>query len=85
MPVDIESATYFTVGEVANMVGRNRTTLWRWRQQHRIPLGRKYCDNQVLYSAEEVALVFSYAHRLKPVDAKARLCDQLSLFSSSPR
>ena len=85
MPVDLQGTTYYTASEVAQLVGRNRSTLWRWRCDGKVPPGRLYCDQQVLYNEEEVALIYSHAHRMHPADVAPRLRHQLSLFSAPPR
>ena len=85
MPLEIQNTTYYTLSEVAQLVGRNRTTLWRWRQAGKVPGGLRYCDQQIVYTVEEALDIYAYAHRLHPAEAAPRLQHQLSLFSASPR
>lgn len=75
----IEGVEYFTAAYVARTVGVTRQTLWRWRQEAKVPLGRRYRDRQILYTRSELASVAEYAHRLEPLDNASP--DQLRLFA----
>ena len=85
MPLNLNGSEYFDLGEVADFVGRHRSTLWRWRQRGVIPGGLRYCDQQLLYTPSEVEAIYAYAHRLEPDEARRRLRTQLDLFSEPPR
>ena len=65
--VRIAGATYLSVSQVAKEIGVSRTTLWRWRHEGKIPLGRRYRNGLILFSAAEVGLVREYADRLEPI------------------
>lgn len=78
MPFVLEGATYYTAADVARDVGVSRQTLWRWRQDGKIPLGRRYRDRQVVFTPEELRAVREFAHRLEPIDGPSP--DQLKLF-----
>lgn len=69
--VEIAGTTYLPVTEVAKHVGVSRTTLWRWRHNGKIPLGRRYRNGLILFSPAEVELVRNYADRLEPISAEA--------------
>jgi predicted DNA-binding transcriptional regulator AlpA len=71
--VNIAGAPYLPATEVARRVGISRTTMWRWRQEGKIPLGRRYRGGLVLFSPAEVESVRSYADRLEPISAEALL------------
>lgn len=66
--VRIAGATYLSASQVAKQVGISRTTLWRWRHEGKIPLGRRYRNGLILFSAAEVRLVREYADRLEPLE-----------------
>ena len=68
--VKVADTTYLPATEVAKHVGISRTTMWRWRQEGKIPLGRRYRNGLILFSPAEVELVRTYADRLEPVSAK---------------
>ena len=80
MPLEVEGVTYFTSAEVARVVGVSRQTLWRWRQEGKIPAGRRYRDRQVLFTQTELDLIRHYAHRIEPLSNGASLDGQLGLF-----
>jgi hypothetical protein len=83
MPVTVKGEEYFSIGEVADLVDRHRSTLWRWKQQGKIPEGLRYCDQMLLFTRAEVEDIYAYAHRLLPDDARAAFKHQLSLFTQS--
>ena len=65
--VSIAGTTYLPASEVARHVGISRTTMWRWRQEGKVPLGRRYRNGLILFSPAEIELVRNYAERLEPV------------------
>lgn len=68
--VSIAGTTYLPATEVAKHVGISRTTLWRWRREGKIPLGRRYRNGLILFSPAEVQMVRNYADKLEPISAK---------------
>lgn len=68
MPVLVNGREFFTATEVAEDVGVVRQTLWRWRQQGKVPQGYRYRDRQILYSMDELEEIRSFAHKLEPLD-----------------
>ena len=78
MPVEIDGKTYFSVSEVAQKAGVSRQTLWRWRQQDKIPAGHRFRDKQLLFTADEYKMINGYAKRLEP--ALVASTQQLRLF-----
>jgi predicted DNA-binding transcriptional regulator AlpA len=85
MPLTVNGIRYLSLTEVADLVGRHRTTLWRWREQRKIPEGLRYCDQHLLYDTSEVEEIYAYAHRLQPDAAREGLKRQLNLFSKQRR
>lgn len=67
-PLVLQGVAYFRAADVARAAGISRQTLWRWRQQGKAPAGRKYRDNQVLFTAGEMSRICEYAQRLEPID-----------------
>lgn len=80
MPLEVEGMTYFTSAEVARVVGVSRQTLWRWRQEGKIPAGRRYRDRQVLFTEKEMEAIRQYAHRIEPLSNGLASSGQLGLF-----
>ncbi len=69
MPIEIKGVIHFTACDVAREVGISRQTLWRWRQNGKVPPGRRYRDHQVLFTDWEMEQIRDYANRLEPSDA----------------
>src|SRR5438093_1517765 len=64
--VKIAGTTYLAATDVARYIGVSRTTLWRWRHEGKIPLGRRYRNGLILFAPAEVEIVRQYAERLVP-------------------
>lgn len=64
--VRVSGRDYVHAEEAARLAGVTRQTLWRWRRDQKVPAGWVYRDKQVLYTAEEVAAITQYAHRITP-------------------
>lgn len=79
--VRIEGVDYVSASDAAREVGVSRQTLWRWRQDGKIPVGRRFRDGRVLFTEEEFAEIWRFANRLEPIDESER--DQLKLFERS--
>ncbi|WP_437931118.1 helix-turn-helix domain-containing protein [Sorangium sp. So ce291] len=75
----LDGTTYFSAAEVVRDIGVSRQTLWRWRQDGKIPVGRRYRDRQVLFTADEFDTIREFAHRLEPIDDTPP--NQLKLFN----
>ena len=67
MPTTIQENEFFSVGEVLELIGVDRTTLWRWKREGKVPSGRRFRGNQILFTAEEVKKIEEYAFRLEPI------------------
>ena len=79
MPVRVAGSEYLTANEVCDLVGISRQTLWRWRQDEKVPLGQRLRGRQLLFSQTDVADIQRYATHLEP--AEPARPGQLNLFS----
>ena len=81
--LSIDGVLYFTAGRAAREAGVSRQTLWRWRQDGKVPAGRRYRDKQILFTRAELDRVRDYAHRIEPLEPPVVANrDQLRLFAS---
>ena len=80
MTVEIEGAVYFCVSDVVDRLAVSRQTLWRWRQEGKIPKGHRFRGKQVVFSAEEMKMIEAFANRLEPIGASSIDQSQLRLF-----
>lgn len=80
MPLLLSGDTFYTNGEAAQRAGVTRQTLWRWRSDGHIPLGRQYRGKSVLFTEEEMAEILQYANRIEPLDVDRSI--QPSLFGA---
>jgi transposase-like protein len=71
MPYFFSGEKLFTATEVAKDVGVVRQTLWRWRRQGRIPLGRRYRDHEILYTCDELDSIRQFSNRLESPDVSS--------------
>jgi len=78
MPIEIQGAPYYTVTELTERLDVSRQTLWRWRQEGKIPLGHKFRNRHVVFTPAEVDRIEAFANRIEPIDGSAE--PQLSLF-----
>jgi predicted site-specific integrase-resolvase len=78
MGIKIGGITYVSAAEVIGELGISRQTLWRWRQEGKIPPGYRYRDRQVLFHAHAVETVRRFANRLEPIEPPE--VDQPGLF-----
>jgi hypothetical protein len=68
--VEIDGRRYFPAIVVAREVRVSRTTLWRWRQERKIPLGHRFRDRRVLFTGDELDAIREYANRLESADPR---------------
>ncbi|MCU0834297.1 MAG: helix-turn-helix domain-containing protein [Chromatiaceae bacterium] len=73
MAIEINGLTYLLLSEVADQVNVTRQTLWRWRQDGRVPLGHKFRGRHVIYTPAEVAAIRDYANRIDPIEPSPSL------------
>ena len=81
MPVEINGIKYLSATELLDAVDVTRQTLWRWRQEGKIPAGHRFRGRQVVFSPDEVAAIEEYANRIEPIDSADAA--QLSLFNGN--
>lgn len=79
MAVIIDQKQYLTASEILELVGVSRQTLWRWRQEGKVPQGNRYRNRQVIFSPEEVEVICEFANRIEPISDDEDI--QLSLFN----
>ena len=81
--LEIDGITYFSVSELLVELGVSRQTLWRWRQQRKIPSGHRYRDKSILFTTDEVELIRQYANRIEPTEKSHGQTEfrQLGLFN----
>jgi predicted DNA-binding transcriptional regulator AlpA len=81
MSVEIDGIKYLTATELLEIVNVARQTLWRWRQEGKIPAGHRYRGRLVVFNPQEVLAIQEYANRIEPIDnSESR---QLNLFNSN--
>ena len=81
MPVQIEGITYFSAAEIQEELGISRQTIWRWRQDGKVPAGYRSRNRMLLFTAAERQSIHDFANHLEPVDAVRS--SQLRLFSGT--
>ena len=67
MPEEINGTRFVSLSELADHLDIARQTLWRWRQNGRVPQGAKFRDGRVLFNEEQVRAIQQYANQLKPL------------------
>lgn len=64
----LNGVDYFSTAEVLREAGISRQTLWRWRHEGFVPLGTRFRDKYVYFTADELVLIKDYANRLQPIE-----------------
>ena len=59
---------YFTASDVADQLEVSRQTLWRWRQDGKIPPGHRFRNRHVVFTPAEVREIEQYANRIDPIE-----------------
>jgi len=80
MSLTIAGTEYLTADEVCRLVGVSRQTLWRWRQNARIPCGSRLRGKRLVFCSDEVEQIQIYASFLEPADRRPGV--QLGLFAT---
>ena len=78
MPVRISGDEYLTLNEVCRHVGISRQTLWRWRQEDKVPVGKRLRGRQLVFSHDDATKIEQHATHLEP--AAPRRSNQMNLF-----
>lgn len=80
MPLVIDGVKYLAVKELLSELSISRVTLWRWRDENKIPKGRLFRGRLVVFSEPEAEAIREYARRVEPI--KPNDADQLRLFTN---
>lgn len=64
----ISGKQYFSASDLAREIGVSRQTLWRWRQNGKIPKGHRFRDNRIFFTVDEVECVREFANRIEAAD-----------------
>jgi predicted DNA-binding transcriptional regulator AlpA len=75
MPLTIEGIEFFTTAEVTQMLSVSRQTLWRWRAEGDVPLGRRYRRKSVVFTKTEVDEIVAFANKIEPIAVERRSLD----------
>jgi len=67
MILKVNGETYLSTTEVLQQLDISRQTLWRWRQEGKIPPGHRYRDGKVLFTIHEVETIKQFAHHIEPI------------------
>ncbi len=76
--VEIDGIRYVPASELTEELGISRQTLWRWRNEDKIPQGHRFRDSRILFTSIEAEAIRRHALRLEPIDPIER--NQLKLF-----
>jgi excisionase family DNA binding protein len=69
--VEIDGEIYLSITEIAEKIGVSRQTVWRWRNDGKIPQGRRRARNRhVLFSEQEAEIIQQFAVRLDPIEGE---------------
>lgn len=64
--IPIEGVEYLTATDIQREVGVVRQILWPWRKPQKIPHGRRYRDEVIVFTRAEAAAIREYSNRLQP-------------------
>ena len=68
MPIQIDSVTYYSATEVIGDLNVSRQTLWRWRNEGKVPAGHRYRGQaSVLFTSAEAEEIRQFANRIEPL------------------
>lgn len=71
-PIEIDGVRYYTATDLCLEVNVARGTLWRWRTEGKVPAGRKFRGQQLLFTEDEAKQIRRYAQRLEPAPPTAK-------------
>ena len=69
MAVEIKGIKYLSASDLLKKAGITRQTLWRWRQEGKVPAGYRYRGRYVVFSPDEVEAIQEYANRIERIDS----------------
>ncbi len=78
-PLCIDGSEYFSATQIVETTGISRQTLWRWRQEGKVPAGHRFRDKLLVFTPEELEQIRQYANRVEPIGGAVH--SQLSLFT----
>ena len=55
------------------MIDVTRQTLWRWRQDGKVPPGHKYRGRPVIYTPAELNAIEQFANRIDPIEPSEKV------------
>lgn len=87
MPTRIEESDYYSLQEIAELLSVSRQTLWRWRQEGKMPQGRSHRGRTLLFSEAELDFVKQRAQELsipKSKDSKGVFLDNAATTQPLP-
>lgn len=65
MTLNIDGMAYYTMKDITGTLMISRQTLWRWRREGRVPLGRRFRDKQLLFTQSEYETIEEFANRIE--------------------
>jgi len=65
MPTEIDGTIFYTCTDAAGACGVSRQTIWRWRQDGLIPIGRTRRSRSVVFSESELEYIRARATQLE--------------------
>lgn len=80
MPLVIDGVKYLTGKELLGELSISRVTLWRWRDENKIPKGRLFRGRLLVFSESEAEAIREYARRVEPIESDDAA--QLRLFAN---
>ena len=84
MSVVIDGVSYISTPAVLEALSISRQTLWRWRHEGKVPLGRRYRGRHVVFSQADFAAISAHANLLEPITTPTYK-DQLKLFNGGKK
>ena len=67
MPIQIDNVTYYSSTEVIGDLNVSRQTLWRWRNEGKVPAGHRYRNRSVFFTSAEAEEIRQFANRIEPL------------------
>jgi len=65
MPTEIDGSIFYSCTDVASACGVSRQTIWRWRQDGLIPIGRSRRGRSVVFSSTELEYIRAHAGQVE--------------------